>query len=119
MPVPFSGTTRALAADRGRGALALQLAGAAAVAAWAAWMGAARLTLYEDSAAARGEADRAVHPVDAASGRRAAAAPGLRLGAAVRAGDVLVVLDASAERIELERERGRLASLQRERAALE
>lgn len=119
MPIPFAGTTRALAADRGRGALALQLAGAAAVAAWAAWMGVARLTLYETSAAARVEADRAVHPVDAASGGRVAAAPGLRLGAAVRAGDVLVVLDAQAERIELERERGRLASVRRERDALD
>jgi multidrug resistance efflux pump len=118
MPVPFAGTTRALRADRGRGALALQLAGAAAVAAWAGWMGTARLTLHEASAAARVEADRAVHPVDAASGGRVAAAPGLRLDAAVRAGDVLVVLDAGAERIELERERGHLSSLGRERAAL-
>ena len=119
MPVPFSGTTRALRADRGRGAFALQLTGAAAVAAWAGWMATARLTLHEMSVAARVEADRAVHPVDAASGGRVAAAPGLRLDAAVRAGDVLVVLDAGAERIELERERGRLSSLGRERVALE
>lgn len=118
MPVPFSGTTRALLADRGRGAIAMQLAGAAVVAAWAAWIGAARLTLYEASDAARIEADRAVHPVDAPSGGRVVQAPGLRLGAPVRAGDVLVVLDARAERIELERERGRVASLERERAAL-
>jgi len=118
MPVPFAGTTRALRADRGRGALALQLAGAAAVAAWAGWMATARLTLHEASAAARVEADRAVHPVDAASGGRVVEAPGLRLDAAVRAGDVLVVLDAGAERIELERERGHLASLGGERAAL-
>jgi multidrug resistance efflux pump len=118
MPVPFSGTTRALRADRGRGALALQLAGAAAVAAWSLWMGTARLTLYEASAAARVEAGRAVHPVDASAGGRVVSAPGLRLDAAVRAGDVLVVLNTDAERIELQRERDRIASLDRERAAL-
>jgi multidrug resistance efflux pump len=118
MPVPFAGTTRALRADRGRGALALQLAGAASVAAWGVWMGTARLTLYEASAAARVEAGRAVHPVDAPAGGRVAAVPGLRLDAAVRAGDVLVVLDAGAERIELGRERDRAASVERERAAL-
>lgn len=118
MPVPFAGTTRALRADRGRGAIALQLAGAAAVAAWAAWMATARLTLYEASAAARVEAGRAVHPVDAPAGGRVAEVRGLRLDAPVRAGDVLVVLDAGAERIELERERARAASIERERAAL-
>jgi membrane fusion protein (multidrug efflux system) len=118
MSVPFSGTTRALRADRGRGTIALQLAGAAVVAAWAAWMGAARLTLYEGSSAARIEADRAVHPVDAPSGGRVVDASGLRLGAAVHAGDVLVALDGRAERIELERERGHLASLRDERVAL-
>ncbi|MBV9108194.1 MAG: hypothetical protein JO306_02170, partial [Gemmatimonadetes bacterium] len=118
MSVPFSGTTRALRADRGRGSIALQLAGAAVVAAWAAWMGAARLTLYEESAAARIEADRAVHPVDAPSGGSVVDASGLRLGATVHAGDVLVALDGRAERIELERERSHLASLRDERAAL-
>ncbi|HYR09991.1 MAG TPA: hypothetical protein VEQ60_19610, partial [Longimicrobium sp.] len=118
MPIPFAGTTRALRADRGRGALALQLAGAAAVAAWGVWMGTARLILYEASSAARVEAGRAVHPVDAQAGGRVASAPGLRLDAAVRAGDVLVVLDAGAERIELQRERDRAASIERERAAL-
>ncbi|HYH80131.1 MAG TPA: HlyD family efflux transporter periplasmic adaptor subunit [Longimicrobium sp.] len=118
MPVPFAGTTRALRADSGRGALALQLAGAAAVAAWGVWMATARLTLYEASAAARVETGRAVHPVDAPAVGRVASAAGLRLDAEVRAGDVLVVLDAGAERIELERERGLAVSIQRERAAL-
>lgn len=118
MSVPFSGTTRALRADGGRGSLALQVVCAAAVAAWAGWMGAARLTLYETGAGARVEADRAVHPVDAQSGGRVVATPGLRLDAPVHAGDVLVELDARAERIELERERGRLVSLRSQRAAL-
>ncbi|HEX8695328.1 MAG TPA: HlyD family efflux transporter periplasmic adaptor subunit [Longimicrobium sp.] len=118
MAVPFSRTTRALRADGARRSIALQVAGVLLLAAWAAWLAAARLTLYETSAGARVEAGRAVHPVDAAAGGRVVAAPGLRLGAAVRAGEVLVVLDAGAERIELERERARLASLAAQRSAL-
>jgi membrane fusion protein (multidrug efflux system) len=86
--------------------------------AWVAWLAAGRLTMYETSASARVEAGRAVHPVDAAAGGRVLATPGLRLDAAVRAGDVLVELDARAERIELARERERLAALQAQRAAL-
>ncbi|HEU4455140.1 MAG TPA: HlyD family efflux transporter periplasmic adaptor subunit [Longimicrobium sp.] len=118
MAVPFSRTTRALRADDGRRSAAWLAAGVGLLAAWTVWLVGARVTLYEVSAGARVEAGRAVHPVDAAAGGRVVAAAGLRLDAPVRAGEVLVRLDASAERIELERERGRLASLVEQRAAL-
>lgn len=119
MPVPFSRTTRALRADGAGAAAALPIVGVLLLAAWGAWLAAGRLTMYETSASARVETGPAVHPVDAAAGGRVVSVPGLRLEMTVRKGDVLLEMDAAAERIELRRERDRTASLQAQRRALD
>ncbi|HEX2094519.1 MAG TPA: HlyD family efflux transporter periplasmic adaptor subunit [Longimicrobiaceae bacterium] len=117
MPSPFSRTTRSLQADPPHRSAALQATGILLLAGWGLWATAARVTLYE-TAPARIEAAHGVHPVQLALGGMVVATPGLRLGGVVRTGDVLLKLDARRERLELQREQTRLASLQAQRAAL-
>jgi multidrug resistance efflux pump len=75
----------------------------------AAWFLLARIPLYDTSAAARIEALEAMHPVDARKAGRAARV-NLALGAPVAAGEVLVELEADAERLALEQSRARVAA---------
>jgi membrane fusion protein (multidrug efflux system) len=82
----------------------------ALLAMWAAWFLLARIPLYETSAAARIESIEAMHPVDARMAGRAARV-NLALGAPVAAGEVLVELEADAERLALEQSRARVAAL--------
>ena len=116
MSSPFSRSLRALDAERSRGWLPLGVA-AGLVLAWAAWFLLARVPLYETSAVARLEAAAAAHPVDARTDGRIVAVH-LPVGVRVRAGDVLVELEADAERLALEEARARLAALGPEIAAV-
>jgi membrane fusion protein (multidrug efflux system) len=109
----FSRTLRSLAAEhaqRWRIATWLIL-GASLLTAWTAWLFLARVTVWETSAHARLEVDRAVHPVATALAGRVVSSR-LQLGRAVQAGEVLVELDAESERRRLDEERARLAALQ-------
>jgi membrane fusion protein (multidrug efflux system) len=78
---------------------------------WAAWAGMARVTLYEVTPTARLEVDRAIYPIQAATAGRVTATY-LQVGRVVRAGEVLVELDSSAERLQAAEERTRLAALE-------
>jgi multidrug resistance efflux pump len=110
MATPFSRTIRSLDAD----GFGPQIAGVALVgvllAAWLAWLFLAAIPLYEISEAARLETDVAAHPVAALAEGRIVATH-LVLGRDVKAEEVLVELDADAQRLQLEEERSRLAAI--------
>ncbi len=109
MSTSFSKTTRSLAADSSRYVLiALAIAGTVLFA-WLLWFGLGRVTVYEVSKRARlevGSAPRDVTPVQA--GRLSKSR--LVIGQSVRAGDVLVELDAQAQILRLAEATARLRS---------
>src|SRR5947209_12981064 len=101
---------RILEADRGRRPILGLLAAVALLGGWAAWSLLAHVTLYEITSTARLEVDRAIYPIQAPMLGRVTATS-LSVGKAVQAGDVLVELDASAERLQVSEERTRLAAI--------
>ena len=124
MAASFARTTRALTLDSPRWPLAALGVAGAVLAAWLIWFVGSSVSLYEVSRQARlevGSAAREVSPVQ--SGRLVATS--LKIGRVVRRGEVLLELDASAERLRLaDAERrladypARLASIRREMGAL-
>jgi len=117
MATPFSRTTRSLNADSfrrsGFGLVVVLLV----LGGWAAWLGMARVALYEVTDKARLEVDSAVHPIQSpVSGR--IVATHLAMGKDVKAGDILVELDADTERLQLVEEQARVASLMAQLAAM-
>lgn len=125
MPTRFVRTTRSLALDGGRRTLIAWLAAALLLAAWLAWFAFGRVTVYEVSRQARLEVQQSAHPVAAVVASRVAVNR-LVLGQEVRAGEILIELDAQPEKLKLQEERSRLqtllpriASLRKEVAALE
>jgi multidrug resistance efflux pump len=118
MPVSFSRTTRSLANESSRPTLIAWGLTALVLIAWLLWLAFARVTVYEVSAAARLEVERAAHPV-------AALLPGkvlstsVQLGRHVSAGEVLVELDARSEQLRLQEEEARLRAIPPQLAALE
>src|SRR5262245_15956398 len=87
------------------------------LAAGAAWFFFAKVAVYETTAQARLEVERAAHPVAAPVAGRVVATP-LRLGQKVQAGEVLVELESQSEQLQLEEEKARLATTRRSREAL-
>lgn len=124
MPVPFSSSLRALAAERGRGLeLALVLA-LVLLLAWGWWMASAEVVLVEVSVRASVESVAASVPVTTLVEGRVGEVQ-LGLGRRVAAGEVLVTLETG--RLQLEREgqvaeiaglRAQLAASEREHAAI-
>jgi membrane fusion protein (multidrug efflux system) len=110
MSTAFSRTLRILEADRGRRPVAGLLAAAALLGGWAAWSLMARVTLYEITPTARLEVDRAISPIQSPMLGRVTATY-LQVGRAVRAGETLVELDASPERMQASEERTRIAAI--------
>lgn len=106
MAVPFSRTLRALEADSARGSLWAVLLALLGVAAWAGWLFAAEVAVYETSDVARLEAGGSGHVVQAPVPGKVAAST-LALGRVVAAGETLVELDGSSERLALDVERAR------------
>jgi len=121
LSVPFPRTLRSLRDDGEHRVLLALSAAAALLSLWAAWFWGARLSVYERSERARVEVDGAAQVIEAPVSGRVAAVH-LMLGQAVRAGDVLVQLDATAQQLALEeaqRRRGAaLAQLEFLRAEL-
>lgn len=116
MASPFSRTTRALALETSRPSLVVLGLAAALLTAWMAWFLFGQVTVYEVSRRARLEAAvtaRDVSPVE--PGRLVSSQ--LQIGRRVRTGDVLVELDATAERLRLAEETARLESLPQKIAA--
>jgi membrane fusion protein (multidrug efflux system) len=116
MPAGYHQTLRALDGDRGRARIAAGVAALLGLA-WLGWMALARVPLFETSSRARLEVSPAPSHVAAVVGGRVVTAR-LAVGARVAAGDVLVDLDADAERLALRRAREALAALDPELASL-
>jgi membrane fusion protein (multidrug efflux system) len=106
----FSRSLRSLAADGfGRSSLGLFFC-ALLLCAWAAWFFFARVAVYEVTDNARVEVDRAALPIQSPIAGRIVASQ-LKLGASVQPGDLLLELDANAERLQINEERAQLAML--------
>ena len=106
----FSRFMRSLDADGFRPSIFGILLVSALIGAWAAWFFLARVALYEVTDTARLEVDRAIYPIEALAAGRVVATH-LAAGKEVQAGDVLVELDADAQRLQLQEESARLAAL--------
>lgn len=110
MPLQFSQTTRSLANDRSTAAIVAWILGVVLLAAWAAWFMLGRVTIYETSRKARLEVEQLPHHVAAQFPGKIASAS-LVIGQLVNAGDVLIEIDASVERLRLGEEEARLQGL--------
>lgn len=117
MAATFSRTTRALAADSPRIALATLGLAAVLLVAWLAWFGLGRVTVYEVSQRAQLQAGGAAREVSALQAGRIVSSS-LVIGRRVRAGEVLVELDAEAERLAAREEEARLAAFPLRQQAL-
>ena len=117
LAVSFERTWRALDADpSGPRTLGIALAGLL-LAGWVSWFLGGQVKVYEVSRKTGLEAAAAAHPVATRIAGRIVNAR-LDLGRRVEAGEVLVELDAEAERLALTQSEARLASLQAQVAAL-
>jgi multidrug resistance efflux pump len=110
MSTAFSRTLRLLDADRGRLPLAGLAAGVLLLGGWTAWSVLSRVTLYEITPSARLEVDRAIYPIQSPMVGRVTATY-LEVGRLVRAGEPLVELDSSPERMQVSEERTRAAAI--------
>src|SRR5579872_770479 len=117
MSTAFTRALRVIHADGGRPALAAAGAAIVILAGWAVWAEFAHVTLYEVSANARLEVNQAAYPVQAPMLGRVVRAD-LMVGRQVRAGDVLVELESSDERLQGAEQRARLDALGPQIAAL-
>jgi multidrug resistance efflux pump len=118
MSTVFFRSIRALEADDARRPMLALLFAAVLLAAWTAWFFLAHIAMYEVTDKADLEVDRAAHPVEAQFTGRVVSSQ-LALDREVRAGDVLVELDADAQQLQLKEERTRLAALVPQLAALQ
>jgi multidrug resistance efflux pump len=117
MAATFSRTLRAVEADGAR-RWTLQLSAAMILlGAWGAWFLLDRIAVYEVADSTRLESQIAAHPLAAPITGRVVRTH-LELGRSVRAGEVLVELDAEAERLTLAEARARLAGLRSQIASL-
>jgi len=116
MAAAFAQSMRALAADRGRGAVAGLLLVGALLGAWGTWFVGARVAVYEVTPTARLEVDQAVHPIATPVAGRIVTTH-LVVGRAVQAGEVLVELDAAAPRLQYDEARAHLTALTAQRQA--
>ena len=117
MATAFTRTLRQLEPQGTRRFLMASATAAIAIGVWTVWGTLARVTLYEVSRHARLEVDRAPHPVDSPVSGKVVESR-LRLGQEVAAGEVLLRLDADAERFSLREEREKASALEAELAAL-
>jgi multidrug resistance efflux pump len=102
--VPFSKSLRSLHADHPRRSATWLILSMCIVILWCGWLAFAHISVYESSESARLEASEAIESVDAPSAGKVVAVH-MATGQLVRAGDLLVQLDASPERLQLEEER--------------
>lgn len=110
MSTSFSRTMRSLESDNFRSWFVGLFLVVLALLAWGYWLIFSEITLYEISPVARLEVDRGVHPIEALVEGRVVRTE-LALGREVKAGEVLVEIDSSAQKLQLKEEEERLASL--------
>jgi membrane fusion protein (multidrug efflux system) len=101
---------RSLAVDGFSRSLAGLLLATALLGSWTAWFLLSRVAVYAVTQTARLEVDRAAHPVEVSVAGRVVMTR-LVVGQEVQAGEVLVELDAQAQRLQLQEQRTRLAAL--------
>jgi multidrug resistance efflux pump len=118
VPAAFSQTLRGLAADRPRASLVILGVAILMLVGWGIWSTHAHVTIYAVTDKARIEVDQRAYAVDAPIGGRVAKVE-LVIGREVRAGDVLVEIDAELERRQLEQRRAQVAAIEPQIAALE
>jgi len=125
MSTRFTRTTRSLAHDGRQRVLLAWLVAGLLLTAWLGWFLFGRVTIYEVSRHARMEVQQSAHPVAALVASKVVS-NALVLGQEVRAGELLVQLDAGPETLRLNEEEARLKavvprleSLRKEIAALE
>jgi membrane fusion protein (multidrug efflux system) len=106
----FSRTTRSLANDTAKHAIVAWLIAALFLTGWLVWFFFGSVTIYETSKKARLEVQQAAHTVDAAIQGRIISTS-LVIGQEVKAGDVLVELDAESERLRLREEEARFRAI--------
>jgi membrane fusion protein (multidrug efflux system) len=113
----FHRVTQLLRSDHGLRSTSGALIGVLLLGIWITWALEARISRYETSDNARLEVNGSVYPIQAdLSGQLATT--GLVVGKEVRAGDVLLTLDSTKERLSVQEEEARLASLHPQLAAL-
>lgn len=110
MAISFSRTTRALEQDTFGVALLLWLVGGILLAAWLAWFIWASVAVFAVSAAARLEVIRSSSPITVMTSGKILNTH-LALGQAVKAGEVLLILDATVDQLRLQEERARQQAL--------
>jgi membrane fusion protein (multidrug efflux system) len=118
MSTAFSRTVRTLHADGFRPSLVGVGAVLLLLGSWAAWSLLARVTLYEVSANARLEIDRAAYAIQAPLSGHVSSVQ-LAIGRQVKAGDVLLELDSAPQQFDLGEERARAAAMEAESTALQ
>ena len=117
MAISFERSLRSLRKD-GSGWTKYALASAAVLLGlWTAWLFGSDVHLHEVTTRAHIEVDKEVHPVDAPLAGRVVAVH-VVLGQQVRAGEVLLELDARPKELELGVERARLQAFERQLPAL-
>jgi multidrug resistance efflux pump len=116
MPVAFAHSMRSLAADGFGCSLVALLSAVLLLGGWGAWFLLSRVAVYEVTQHARLEVERAAHPIATPVAGRVAVTR-LVVGQEVQAGEVLVELDAEAQRLQQEEARVRLAALSAQLAA--
>src|SRR5437867_3866612 len=107
---PFSRTMRSLEADGFRRSNLSLLVVALLLGAWLTWFFLARVQRYEVTDVARLEVDRASYPVQAPVAGRVVTSR-LVLDQEVQAGEILVEIETDPQRLQLQEERARLATL--------
>ncbi|MBX9758724.1 MAG: HlyD family efflux transporter periplasmic adaptor subunit [Beijerinckiaceae bacterium] len=110
MAVQFSQTIRALNTDSARGAHVAWIIVSICLAGWALWFGLSSVGVFETSQRARLEVRKASHTLDALIAGQITTTS-LTIGREVKAGDVLVELDSSRERLRAREENARLEGL--------
>lgn len=110
MSVAFSRSMRSLSISGRRGSIFGLLIAVLILGLWTAWALLSQISIYETSNDARLEAEHAAHPVEAPIAGRVVANH-LIVGQEVRAGQVLVELDADTERLQLQEEQTQPAAL--------
>lgn len=110
MSVAFSRSIRSITESGFRAGIIAILLVAVMLGSWTVWALRGRVSVYEVSETARLEVEYAAHPIEASVGGRVIANH-LAIGQLVHAGQVLVELDADAERLQLQEEQTQPAAL--------
>lgn len=117
MPIHFSRSLRRLESDSPHRSFITLLTAATLLASWCVWFVTARIAIYANTGRARLEVEREPHVVEAPLAGRIVMLP-LVAGKTVRAGDVLLELDATPMELEQAESRARIAPTAEQRRSL-